>query len=73
MAAIGGGLQLYGRPMERLAFCYDRHEEITRYVWIRHSYVLSSNGNASVLKFFGCLVIPDTIVYNLIRFKRHIH
>ena len=22
---------LYGRPMERLAFCYDRHEEIARY------------------------------------------
>ena len=23
---------LYGRPMEGLAFCYDRHEEITRYI-----------------------------------------
>ena len=22
---------LYERPMERLAFCYDRHEEIVRY------------------------------------------
>ena len=28
-----GGLciALYGRPMERLAFRYDRHEEIARY------------------------------------------
>ena len=23
---------LHGRPMERLAFRYDRHEEITRYI-----------------------------------------
>ena len=24
---------LYGRSMERLAFCYDKHEEITRYIF----------------------------------------
>ena len=29
---------LHGRPMERLAFHYDRHEEITRYIWMRHMY-----------------------------------
>ena len=26
----------YGRPMERLAFRYDRHEEITRYIQMRN-------------------------------------
>ena len=29
---------LYGRPMERLAFRYDRHEEITRYIRIGNIY-----------------------------------
>ena len=29
---------LYGRPMERLAFRYDRHEEVTRYIQIRDIY-----------------------------------
>ena len=29
---------LYGRPMERLAFCYDRHEEITKYIRMRNIY-----------------------------------
>ena len=29
---------LYGRPMERLAFCYDRHEEIANYIWMWHIY-----------------------------------
>ena len=28
----------YGRPMERLVFCYDRHEEITRYIRMRNIY-----------------------------------
>ena len=36
---------LYGRPMEGLAVHYDRHEEITRYIWMRdmhyHSMVMS--------------------------------
>ena len=27
---------LYGRPTERLAFHYDRHEEITRYIRMRN-------------------------------------
>ena len=26
------------RPMERLAFCYDRYEEITRYIQMRNIY-----------------------------------
>ena len=29
---------LHGRPMERLAFCYDRHEEIVRYIRMWHVY-----------------------------------
>ena len=55
--------------MERLAFHYDRarHEEITRYIWMWHIYILSSNGNACVmLTFLAGFVIPDAIEYNLI-------
>ena len=59
---------LYGRPMERLAFRYDRHGEITRYIRMRNIHILSSNGNACVLLTFQKLsagfVIPDTIEYN---------
>ena len=29
---------LYGRPMERLEFRYDRHEEITKYIRMRNMY-----------------------------------
>ena len=29
---------LYGRPMERLVFCYDRHEENIRYIQMWHTY-----------------------------------
>ena len=29
---------LHETPMERLAFCYDRHEESTRYIRMRHMY-----------------------------------
>ena len=29
---------LYGRPMKRLAFRYDSHEEITRYIGMRNIY-----------------------------------
>ena len=29
---------LYGRPMERLAFHYDRHEEIANYIQMWHVY-----------------------------------
>ena len=48
---------LYGRPIERLAFHYDRHEEITRYSYSdeAYSYVLSSNSNACVLLTFKIL------------------
>ena len=39
--------------MERLAFCYDRREEITRYSYsVGGRFVLSSNGNARVLLTF---------------------
>ena len=67
MAAIVGGL-----CMESLwrgwRFRYDRHEEITRYVWIRHMYYhpMVMRVFCLPLKFFGCFVIPDAIVYNLI-------
>ena len=29
---------LYGRPMERLVFRYDRHEEVANYIRIWHIY-----------------------------------
>ena len=45
---------LYGKPLERLAFRYDRHEEIARYIWMWHVRILSSNGNCVPLKIFGC-------------------
>ena len=32
------GLHMHGRTMERLAFRYDRYEEITRYIQMRHMY-----------------------------------
>ena len=35
---------LYGKPMEGLAFRYDRHEKLQN-----EKYILSSNGNACVL------------------------
>ena len=38
---------LYGRPVERL-FCYDRHEEITRYIRMWHMYHHPFNGIACV-------------------------
>ena len=59
MAAIIGGT-LHGRPMERLAFRYGRHEEIARYIRMWH--ILSFNSNACVLLTFkNCLLVvfPD--------------
>ena len=60
---------LHRRPMEGLAFCYDRHEEITRYIRMRDMHYLSSNGNVCVLltskKFLAGFVITDAIQYNL--------
>ena len=53
---------LYGRPMDGLAFCNDRHKEITIYIWMGISF----NGNACVLKFLAGFVIPGAIQYNLI-------
>ena len=46
---------LHGRPMHGLAFCYDKHEEITTYIRMRCSYALSSNGNTCVLLAFKIL------------------
>ena len=43
---------LYGRPMERLAFHYDRHEEINCKLYSDMACILSSNGNACVLLTF---------------------
>ena len=64
MVAIVGGA-LYGRPMKRLGFRYDRHEGMTRYVQIRHMYY-----HPMVMRVFCLLsagsVIPDAIVYILI-------
>ena len=38
--------------MERLAFRYDRHEEIVRYVYSDVAYIPSSNDNGCVLLTF---------------------
>ena len=59
---------LYGRPMERLAFCYDRHEEIAKYIRMWHIYYHSMVMRVFCLplKFSAGFVIPDTKEYNLI-------
>ena len=46
---------LYGRPMERLAFRYDRHEEIANYIWMWHIYYhqMVMRVFCLRLKFFG--------------------
>ena len=46
---------LHGRLMERLAFYYDRHEEIARYIWMRHIYYhpVVMRVFCLPLKFFG--------------------
>ena len=51
----------HGRPEERLAFCYDRHEEITRYIqtWKCMLFCLPLN-------FSVGFVVPDAIKSNLI-------
>ena len=36
MVSIVWGLNLHGRPMGKLAFHYDKHEEIKRYICMRH-------------------------------------
>ena len=43
---------LYGRPMERLAFRYDRHEETANYIRMWHIYYHPMVANACVLLFF---------------------
>ena len=54
---INGGRSvgtLHGRPMERLVFHYDRHEEITRYVRMRlmHYHVLLTFKNFRLVLLF---------------------
>ena len=59
---------LYGRPMERLAFRYDRHEEITRYIRMRNTYYhpMVMHVFCLPLTFLAGFVISDAIEYNLI-------
>ena len=58
---------LHGRPMEGLAFRYDRHEEITRYIQMRdmhyHSMVMRV---LPTFKMFGWFCYSNAIQYNLI-------
>ena len=59
---------LHAMPMERLAFHYDRHEEITRYIRMRHLYYypMVMHVFCLPLKFSAGFVIPDAIKFNLI-------
>ena len=59
---------LYGRPLKRLTFCYDRHEEITRYIRMRniHYHPMVMHVFCLPLKISAGFVIPDAIEYNLI-------
>ena len=54
-------MTLCGRPMEGLAFCYDRHEEITRYIRMRdmHYHPMVMHLFCLPLKIFGWFYIPD--------------
>ena len=57
--------------MERLAFHYDRHEEIANYIRIWHVYyhLMVMRVFCLLLKFSACFVISDAIEYNLILSK----
>ena len=59
---------LHGRPMERLAFYYDRHKEIARYIRMWHIYYhpMGMRVFCLHLKFSAGFVFPDAIEYNLI-------
>ena len=59
---------LHGRPMERLEYRYDGHEEITGYIRMRHVYYhpMVMRVFCLPLKFSARFVIPDAIKYNLI-------
>ena len=54
--------------MEMLAFCYDRHEEITRYIQMRHMYYHPTVMHVFYLplKILAVFVIPDAIKSHLI-------
>ena len=64
---------LYGRPMERLAIRYDRHEEIANYIRMWHIYyhAMVMRVFRLHLKIFGCFcysrchrVSSSTLVLN---------
>ena len=61
---------LYGRPMEALAFCYDRHEGITRYIRMRNIYYHPTVMHVFCipLKFFGwfCYSRCHTVQFNIL-------
>ena len=59
---------LHRSRIERLAFYYDRHEEITRYIQIRdmHYHPVVMHVFCVPLNFLAGFVIPDAIQYNLI-------
>ena len=54
--------------MERLAFHYDRHEEISRCIRMRQIYYhpIVMCVFSLLLKIFSWFVIPDIIEYNTI-------
>ena len=63
---------LYGRPMERLAFHYDKHEKIANYIRIWHVYchLMVMRVFCLLLKIFGWFCyFRDAIEYNLILSK----
>ena len=63
--------------MKRVAFCYDRHEEIVRYIqmWYIYYHPMVMRVFCLPLKFLAAFVIPDTIEYTLIlnHFTRYVY
>ena len=53
---------LHGRPMEEWAFCYDRHEEITRYIRMRDVHYHPMVTHVFCLLLFQ---MPYTIQFNI--------
>ena len=62
MASIVGGF-----VWNALVFCYDRHEEIIRYIRMRnmHYHPVVMRVFCLPLKFLAGFVIPDAVQYNL--------
>ena len=59
--------------MKRLAFHFDRHKEMVRYVQMWHIYYYPRVMRVFCLplKFSAAFVFPDTIEYNLILITFH--